>query len=526
MYQSKQLPLAIAVLSLATCGGGNTEPAGGATLAPVTVEGSKATAVTPAGAIAGTAESSTVVFRGIPFAAPPVGNLRWKAPVPAPKWEGTYNASVFAKHCPQENAKTDPNASEDCLYLNVYAPKSAATSSGAKRPVMVWIHGGANAFGASDSYDPTSLVETGDVVVVTLNYRLGALGFLAHPALRTESGTAANYGVMDQQLALKWVKENIAGFGGDASNVTIFGESAGGLNVTSHLVSAGSAGLFHKAVIQSSGYLLETPTLAEAEAKGSSFASRVGCSDQSLACLRSKSVSEILNAQGTVNTDSAAYFQMFQDGAVLKESHDKALAGGRFHRVPVMVGSNSNEGNLWYGSTPGNEAQYNAVAAAFSLENHKDTNATKAAYLLSSYATPGQAASAILGDSEFSCPTRKTANWFASHVPTYTYEFSDPAALFKGGHFDDIYYLFHYKGAPAVGISGGSDSKALSLAMRRYWTSFARNGDPNGNGTPTWNAYRPAQANLHLLMPPVPREDMAAAAENFVTRHKCNYWGL
>ena len=204
------------------------------------------------GAVRGTLQPTTIAFLGIPFAKPPVGDLRWRPPQSAARWEGVRDATRFGAHCPQPGTDPQPAASEDCLFLNVYVPAalggeqhdSSRELRHADRPVMVWIYGGANASGASDFYDPTPLVEAGGVVVVTVNYRIGVLGFLAHPALDGEGHEAVNYGVMDQQLALLWVRDNIRHFGGDRGNVTIFGESAGGLNVTTHLVSPRSAGLF------------------------------------------------------------------------------------------------------------------------------------------------------------------------------------------------------------------------------------------------------------------------------------------
>lgn len=489
----------------------------------VSVSGDTATVVAPAGTLIGSAQSALLSFKGIPYAQPPVGELRWKPPVPAGASSGSVNAKAYAKHCPQEDNKTDPAASEDCLYLNVFAPAGVATSL-TKRPVMVWIYGGANAFGASDFYDPSALVESGDVLVVTLNYRVGALGFLAHPDLRSAGGPAVNYGVMDQQLALKWIRDNIAAFGGDPHNVTLFGESAGGLNITTHLVSEGSAGLFHKAIIQSGGYLLETPSLQEADAKGEAFAAKLGCSAAVAACLRGKTVAEILAAQGTVNTASAAYHQMVVDGTVLKEQQAVALAAGRFHRVPVVVGSNANEGNLWYRSAT-TQAAYETVVNDFSVKNHRAPADTFAKYPASAYPNVGAAASAVLGDAEFSCPARRTARWLSAHVPVFAYEFADPASLFNSAHFADVYYLFAFKGQQGMGISGPADSQALSLAMRRYWSNFARAATPNGGGVPQWSSYDTTKSTLQLLTPPSPAPDTADPGSDFPSRHKCDYWG-
>src|SRR5262249_34201373 len=234
------------------------------------------------------------------YAEPPVLKLRWRPPEPRARWQGILDASHFGLRCPQPPLADNTGASEDCLFLNIYLPRTPAPGQdlGKNRPVMVWIHGGPNAIGAGDLYDPTPLVETGGVIVVTLNYRLGPLGFLAHPALDTEGHPAANYGIMDQQLALRWIQTNISGFGGNPNNVTIIGESAGGLDVLTHLASPVSAGLFQRAIVQSGAYQLNPPSLSASEARGSPFASAVGCStqdtDRPADCLRSLSVADIL----------------------------------------------------------------------------------------------------------------------------------------------------------------------------------------------------------------------------------------
>jgi para-nitrobenzyl esterase len=204
---------------------------------------------------------------------------------------------------------------------------------------MVWIHGGTLTVGESDDYIPTRLVQGGDVIVVTINYRLGALGFLAHPALSGESREhiSGNYGIMDQQFALKWVQRNIAAFGGDPHNVTIFGESAGGLSVLSQVASPTAAGFFHRGIVESGAYALTLPTLADEESHGEAFAAGVGCSDQSARCLRSKSVKEILANWGLFDSSPNV------DGKVIPQSLDKAFASGQFSHVPLMQGSNHDE---------------------------------------------------------------------------------------------------------------------------------------------------------------------------------------
>lgn len=514
MHAKAALSALAAVYFLSACGGSSEN---GAPM--IRIEGGSARATAHAGALNGKVDTGTVSFQGIPYAQAPVGDLRWKAPIPARAWSGSLDATRPAKHCPQENNQKDANASEDCLYLNVISPRSV-TEADAKKPVMVWIHGGANAFGASEEYDPKPLVETGDVVVVTLNYRLGALGFLTHPAIRAAGGGSGNYGVQDQQLALRWVKENIAAFGGDPDNVTIFGESAGGLNVTTHLISPGSRGLFHKAIVQSGGYLLETPTVAEADTRAAKFAEKLGCVVDVATCLRGQSIAAILAAQGTVNTDTAAYRQMVLDGAVLPQTQTQALARGQFHKVPVLLGSNANEGNLFFGAST-NEAGYQVAAQWWSFLHGRDPAQTLAMYPLASYPNPGAAASALEGDADFACPARRTSHWFANHVPTYAYEFDDPASQLNSGHFADIHYLFDYLQTPGLGIRGPAASQALAASMQRYWTNFARTGNPNGTGLPVWPQYDVQAPEMLRLSPPVPQ----AGVLDFSNRHHCTHWG-
>ena len=230
---------------------------------------------TAGGAVRGKTVAATDEFLGIPYAAPPVGALRWQPPRPAAPWHGVRQAVSYAQHCPQPSSPFGAaGASEDCLYLNVFAPAGARASN---LPVMVWVHGGSLRTGESDDYNPAGLVRDG-VVVVTINYRLGALGFLADAALASRpGGPSGNYGLMDQQAALRWVQRNIRGFGGNPGDVTLFGESAGGLSTLSQLVSPGARGLFQRAIVESGTYQLTQQPLAAAEAAGQAFAAKAGC---------------------------------------------------------------------------------------------------------------------------------------------------------------------------------------------------------------------------------------------------------
>ena len=227
------------------------------------------------GPVRGLASGAVDEFLGIPYAAPPVGALRWQPPQPAASWSGVRDATQFAPHCPQlAGPFGQASTSENCLFLNVFTPSHQR--AGSHFPVMVWIHGGALVSGESNDYDPTQMVADG-VTVVTINYRLGALGFLAHPALADANGQSGDYGLMDQQAALRWVQRNIASFGGNPHNVTVFGESAGGLSTLSQVASPQARGLFERAIVESGSYNLTQASLASAEAAGQAFAVKAGC---------------------------------------------------------------------------------------------------------------------------------------------------------------------------------------------------------------------------------------------------------
>src|SRR5690242_9840496 len=275
---------------LATLCGVAAVPASGASPAGPVVRA-------PDGAVRGVRAAGVHEFLGIPYAAPPVGALRWRPPRPAARWAGVRAATAFAPHCAQPATPFGKaSTSEDCLYLNVFAPAGRGAGN---RPVLVWIHGGALVTGESDDYDPSALVRRG-VVVVTLNYRLGVLGFLAHPALAARpGGPSGDYGLMDQQAALRWVRRNIGAFGGDGRDVMLFGESAGGLSTLAQLASPGAHGLFARALVQSGGYAPTLPSLAAAEAAGEGLATTAGCDSQTAACLRDLPVSTLLASEDT-----------------------------------------------------------------------------------------------------------------------------------------------------------------------------------------------------------------------------------
>ena len=321
----------VVALVVPALGAGTAEASGKAPV--VRIEG---------GVVRGAAAPGGDAFRGLPYAAAPTGNRRWRPPQPPVAWRGVRDATQFAPSCPQSPSPFVPPGAldEDCLYLNVSTPTPRRRHRRG-RPVLVWIHGGGFTQDAARNYDGSKLAADG-TVVVTINYRLGMLGFLAHPALASRpGGPAGNYGLMDQQAALRWVQRNIGRFGGDPHNVTIAGQSAGGLAVLMHMASRGSRGLFERAIVQSGAFALTQTPLAQAEAAGEAFAAAAGCPDQTAQCLRKLPVGDLVG-KFTGNVIPGVV-----DGSVLTESVGTALAGGRAARVPIINGTNHDEERLF-----------------------------------------------------------------------------------------------------------------------------------------------------------------------------------
>ena len=496
-------------------------------------------AFTFSGPVHGTVTAAGVrEFLGIPYAAAPVGNLRWRPPVLHVPWFQTLDATHFANHCPQTASPFGiASTTEDCLFLNVFTPEANGGGIGELRPVMVWIHGGALVDGESNDYDPTAFVKDG-VIVVTINYRLGILGFLAHPALAAEktdpdrnvdfaAGSAGDYGLMDQQLALRWVRDNIVFFGGDPLNVTIFGESAGGLSVFSQLASPSSASLFQKAIIESGAYQLTTQTLATAEAAGTAFATAAGCSSQTAACLRALPVSALL-----ANQNPAGYTPNI-DGEFLPLSLGTALATGQFHHVPIIQGSNHDEWRLFtaldfdltIGPIGNNEAAYEAALASL-VGPAAPFVATE--YPLASFPSADLAFATAGTDVVFACPAYGADLSMSRFVPLSTYEFNDenapqdflPPVTFPYGaaHASELQYLFNLPiTVPRPPLN--AQQLQLSSSMQQYWTNFAKSDTPNGSGLPTWRQFNALEGNSQSLIPPSPMQETT-----FATNHKCAFW--
>jgi para-nitrobenzyl esterase len=510
--------LAIAGVTLAALG--LAAPAASASAGP-----SGPLAFTANGAVRGLSSGGVDEFLGLPYAAPPVGALRWQPPQPAASWPGVRAATQFAPHCPQSASPFgQASTSEDCLYLNVFTPTRYSPGQG--HPVMVWIHGGALVTGESNDYDPTKLVADG-VTVVTINYRLGALGFLAHPALADGQGQSGDYGLEDQQAALRWVQRNIANFGGDPRSVTIFGESAGGLSTLSQVASPEARGLFQKAIVESGSYDLTQASLASAEAAGEAFATAAGCASQTAACLRSLPVSTIL-----ANQDAAGYTPNL-NSEVLPESLGTAFATGNFNRVPIVNGTNHDEWRLFVAldtleGNPVTAANYQSTISSTLGVPSAAAAVIAAEYPLSAYSSPSVALGAVGTDAIFACPALTIDQSVSRYVPTFAYEFNDenapenflPPVGFPYGapHASEIQYLFDLP--TAVFPSDLTvPQEQLAATMKAYWTDFAKRGFPSSPGTPFWPRFNSLTQPMQSLAPAAPQTET-----DFSATHKCAFW--
>jgi para-nitrobenzyl esterase len=477
------------------------------------------------GSIRGTTlAAGGAVFKGIPFAQPPVGDLRWRDPRPLPSWAGTREATSFAPPCAQ-SAMLRPElariSSEDCLYLNVWTPSWPASGA---LPVMVWIPGGGNFGGTSNTpaMDGERLARHG-VVVVTTNYRLSILGFLAHPALSKESAheVSGNYGLLDQIAALGWVQANIRQFGGDPGNVTIFGESAGSFDVSFLMVSPLAKGLFHRAIAQSGAVttLGSALTLTQAQQNGATMMARLNPpSDRVLERLRGIPPSDIFTVEPPFLTAPPPSLLATVDGHVLPEQPAESFAKGHEHRVPLMIGSTARE--RVPGSTLPNDlagairSAYGSLAAKAMTLYKPETGAPDPRYgtLEEQWAT----------DTSFRCSSVLQASWHAAaNNPTYQYEFDrvpKGREPFGATHASELPYLFGtFAAARAVAEYDGVD-QAVSDTIQRYWTNFARTGDPNGSGLPAWPRFDPT-ARRHLAF-----RDSGPIAREALRRESCDIY--
>jgi para-nitrobenzyl esterase len=441
---------------------------------------------TDAGQVSGTIANGVRVFKGIPFAAPPVADLRWKAPQAVAPWTGVKAADTFGAECMQTPyaanspyARENGRLSEDCLYLNVWT----AAASPEKRPVMVWIHGGAwtRGSGSVDTYNGAALAKKG-VVVVTTNYRLGVFGFLAHPELTAESPEHAsgNYAILDHVAALKWVQKNIAAFGGDPNRVTIFGESAGSWSVNTVQATPLAKGLFQRAIGESGAQYAGTPSLAEAEQAGVALAKAAGA--DSLKALRAVPADQLLGLafRTTINVD----------GYALPDTVRNLFAQKKASQVPVLVGSNANE---W--TTLSNPAQFPKTLEAYRQRVERQYGAAVKEYdAVYPVKTDADIAEALLGvgrDTTFTLEMRTWARMVtAAGQKAFLYQFTrvppGPNPAWGAYHAAEIVYAFNNVGARPWATDV---DRRLADQMSSYWVAFAGAGDPNGGSLPKWLPY-------------------------------------
>lgn len=459
------------------------------------------------GKIQGAVQNGVLAFKGVPFAAPPVGPLRWRAPQPVAPWAGVRSAVDYGSDCmqlpfPSDAAPLGGPVNEDCLYVNVWRP---AASSAKKLPVMVWIYGGGFVNGGSSPavYDGKHFAEDG-IVFVSFNYRIGRFGFFGHPALTQEHPEEphGNYGYMDQIAALKWVQRNIAAFGGDAKNVTVFGESAGGGSVLTLLTSPASRGLFQRAIVESGGgrdllmgarYLSKTSETgnASAESLGVNFAKSVGITETGPAALdelRKVPAEKVVAGLNMASMWQAAqtYSGPIVDGTIVVESPSVAILAGRWAKVPVMIGANSLDIGFPRGRT------MDELFAPFGANAEK----AKAAFNPEGSKEVARVGIRIAADQMMVEPSRFVARAVAAQgIPAYEYRFSYVAQSLRdklpgAPHATEIPYVFYTVDAAYKDKLTAEDS-ALSKKAHQYWVSFAKTGNPSGPGLPAWPVQNP-----------------------------------
>jgi para-nitrobenzyl esterase len=485
------------------------------------------------GAVHGMKTGNVRAWLGIPYADQPIGDLRWRTPQPAPSWTGVLETKAYGNECPQTLSFAGPSNTEDCLYLNVWSP------SGAKDlPVMVWIHGGAFIFGSgNDKWYAGGPIADHGVVIVTINYRLGALGFLAHPALDIDDPaypTSGNYGLLDQTAALQWVQRNIKQFGGDPTKVTLFGESAGGFSACVHYLSPNEGDLFQAAISESGLCTANVlaPGHANADSVGLDLANELGCPGSgaaAAACLRAVSVDTLMSKTNLPPTASQTpggpFYQLSLlpsvtpnvDEVVVPDMLAAFKAGGFLPR-PLLLGTNKDEGTLFhstvYGKQLSSDSDYqNALAVRFGSAN---VPAIVAHYPSASFPSPNDALSAVTGDAFFVCPARAVARAATiGGAPVYRYSFEHPLENpFMQGlgvfHGSELPFVFGNDTFPLgrIGDSGAADS----AAMVEQWTSFAKTQIPDAS----WPLYDTTDPYLAYGDTPMPATGLKTAL--------CDFW--
>ncbi|MFG2328087.1 carboxylesterase/lipase family protein [Streptomyces sp. NPDC048604] len=489
------------------------------------VSAARPVVTTDQGRLAGRVNGRAEEFLGVPYAAPPVADLRFRPPRQAARWTGTREATRQAPACVQflPVGLSDPDhVSEDCLYLDVYRPRHARP--GDRLPVLFWIHGGAFLLGTGTQFGGRTMADLTDSVVVSINYRLGQLGYLAAPELTRQNALGSgSYGLMDQIAALNWTRDNIASFGGNPANITLWGQSAGSASICAMLTSPHAAGMFSRAVLQSGPCsLIRAPGSAQAAEAAGDFAAAAGCPDAAAraACLRTAPSADLIAASRTRPTAGPA----FGDG-LLPAQPSEAIASGRWNKVPVLIGSTRAEAKFFVAGThPYLTAQ----------EYTDRINATYgpaapqvlARYPVAGHPTPFDALSAVLTDSMFACHTLSTARTFASQVPTYVYEFDDPRSPtllgaqppgvdMTNAHSAELAYV-HDFGLTDRPLT--AEQTAFADDIKRRWGAFARTGSPHTTGETHWPPIRDRYTVLTL------NPERTRTSTSFAADHQCDFW--
>ncbi|KQY20816.1 carboxylesterase family protein [Rhizobium sp. Root483D2] len=504
------------------------------------------------GAVQGEVVDGVENFYGIPYAAPPVGDLRWAAPAPAKSWQGVRPAVEFGSNCAQRDGLESVRVeNEDCLYLNVQRP--AGTAADANLPVLVYIHGGGWRGGSGNVENLEKLVRDNRIIGIAINYRLGSLGFMAHPALSASAGQSGNYGFMDQQAALRWVQDNAASFGGNPKAVTIAGESAGAGSVCVQLAVPGSKGLFAGAIMQST--LCESIPIATAEDAGVALATELNCTgtdDAILACLRRTPVAQVLDAKTVMSGRGDAQSRPAVAGIPpFLPSHGtpflpsvpfRALQSGDHAQVPVLIGSQRDEARGFVADwRTASVPQYDQAAYVKFVRERFGTDADA---VLNVYPWPTDVSRytgtylvadlslAGTGGGLGSCPINNVTNALAERVPTFAYEFTydrGPGWFAVDGyawgaaHAADLPYLMPKRASSGINSNAFGDQEwQLSSEMVRYWGAFIRNGDPAVEGQAPWTSY--TSGNGPLLSIRGAGDAVLIPEAAFRSAHNCSFW--
>lgn len=495
-------------------------------------------AMTEYGPVRGSIANGAVGYLGIPYAAPPTGNLRWAPPAAPTPWTETLDADTRPRACPQVIPILGAQTEEDCLYLNIHAPLEVPESGA---PVLFWIHGGGFTLGEGVQTEGGTigdrLASAENIIVVSFNYRLGALGFLSHPALEAESeaGISGNYGLLDQVAALTWVKDNIRAFGGDPERITIAGQSAGGMSVCAHLVSPRSEGLFQGAIVES-GPCEYTMSSEDGNAQGVRFAEALptpcdaGTSSDVLACLRGTSVADILatlpgSRDFLTRNENTADWGPVVDGDVMPLAVGAAIRAGNMADVPVLVGFTKNEGRVFAALSDlvVAEEDYEARLTELAGGPGPGADAVIAAYPLNGEDPTVRYFDAI-GDQLLTCAARSSAIAMGEQTDAYQYFYTYPNAAFQlptdfdlgAYHAAEVQFVFGYR-ANAFIRRFNDEEQIIYDIVRPYWGSFVRDGRPRVDGLPEWPKYDAAEDN-HLVL------DLTVVTGTGAAAAQCEVW--